>query len=433
MAGMRGMRELYFNRRVALMLPLGFASGLPLALTGDTLTAWARTAGVSLTNIGLLGLVTLPYTVKFLWAPLVDRYALPFLDRRRSWILIFQLLLILAVCAMAAFDPVNRPGVLAAMAVLVALFSASQDICVDAYRTDILEEHQRGSGSAVFVSGYRLGMIMSGGVAMILAGHHIPWPAIYCTMGLAMTVGIGAVLAAPPAPQHIRPPATLRQAIVSPLKQILFRDRGWLIIAFVIIFKLPELTADRYTTPFLIDLKIPMETIGWIRQTFGLVVMIAGTLAGGWLVGRAGLYRSLWIVGALQPLTNLAFFALARYPESRAVLAGVIGTESFCIGLVTAAFGAYLMSLCDLRYSAFQYALLSSAMAITRVVGVVPAGKFAQAYGWSAFFALTAAIALPGLLMLPLLRGSTIRHEPKEEPGPKDVEALTPADVEASA
>jgi PAT family beta-lactamase induction signal transducer AmpG len=310
------------------------------------------------------------------------------------------------------------------MAVLVALFSASQDICIDAYRTDILEEHERGSGSAIFVSGYRLGMMMSGGLAMILAGHHVPWPAIYCSMGLAMVVGIGAVLIAPPAPSHIRPPATLEQAIVAPLKQILLRDRGWLIIAFVIIFKLPELMADRYTTPFLIDLKIPMETIGWIRQTFGLVVTIAGTLAGGWLVGRVGLYRSLWIVGLLQPLTNLAFFALAHYPQSRAVLVGVVGTESFCIGLVTAAFGAYLMSQCDPRYSAFQYALLSSAMAITRVVGVVPAGKFAQAYGWSAFFSLTIAIAAPGLLMLPLLRGSTIRQKPEEEPEPRGFEVI---------
>ena len=412
---MAGMRELYFNRRVGLMLPLGFASGLPLALTGDTLAAWARTAGVSLTEIGLLGLVTLPYTVKFLWAPLVDRYALPFLDRRRSWILIFQLLLILAICSMAAFDPVNRPGVLAAMAVLVALFSASQDICVDAYRTDILEEYQRGSGSAVFVSGYRLGMIMSGGLAMVLAGHHIPWPLIYCTMALAMCVGIGAVVIAPPAPSHIRPPATLQQAIVAPLKQILLRDRGWLVIAFVIIFKLPELMADRYTTPFLIDLKIPMDTIGWIRQTFGLAVMIAGTLAGGWLVGRAGLYRSLWIVGVLQPVTNLAFFALAHYPESRGVLVGVIGVESFCIGLVTAAFGAYLMSQCDPRYSAFQFALLSSAMAITRVIGVVPAGRFAQAYGWSAFFSLTIVVAIPGLIMLPLLSRTMARREPEHE------------------
>lgn len=392
--------ETYLNRRVGMMLPLGFAAGLPLALTGDTLAAWAKTSGASLTDIGLLTLVSLPYAIKFLWAPIVDRYALPFLDRRRSWLVLFQLSLIAAICAMGMFNPVTHGFPLVCLAVLVAFFSASQDICADAYRTDTLLESERGSGSAVFVGGYRLGMITSGGLALILAGRGMPWNLVYALMGLCMLVGVVATFFAPHAPAHIQAPASLDEAVVRPLQQIFTRQNGWMLVAFIIIFKLPELLADKYTTPFLLDLKVPLERIGSIRQTFGLAVTIVGTLAGGYLIGRVGLKKSLWIIGILQPITNLAFFTLNYAPGSRPLLIGVIGVESFVLGLVTAGFGAFLMSQCDRRYSAFQFALFSSLMAITRVVGIVPAGKFAQTFGWTAFFTLTIVVAIPGLILL---------------------------------
>lgn len=400
---MRGMRELYFNRRVGMMLPLGFASGLPLALTGDTLLAWAREAGVSLTGIGVLSLVSLPYTLKFLWAPFVDRYAAPLLDRRRSWMLLAQLALMLAIALMAWSDPVTSPVRLSCMAVLVAFLSATQDIAVDAYRTDILSDTQRGSGSAIFVGGYRLGMIASGGFALILADSGLTWPMVYSLMSLGMIVGTLATLFAERTPADIPAPPTLQEAVVAPLRQLLTRESGLLVIFFVILFKLPDVAAGGLTTPFLLDIGISKNDIGWIRQTLGLFITIVGALAGGALVGALGLKRSLWIFGILQAASNVGFLLLAQFPKSYPMLVGVLGTESFCGGLVTAGFSAFLMSQCDRRYSAFQFALLSSAMAITRIIGVAPGGWLADHTGWPLFFLITIVAAIPSLIMLPFL------------------------------
>lgn len=397
------IRELYFNRRVLMMLPLGFASGLPLALTGSTLAAWARASGVSLSQIGLLGLVSWPYAMKFLWAALIDRYSLPFLDRRRSWIIIWQLLLIIAIAAMGFCNPAGAPLALGIVAVCVALFSASQDIPLDAYRTDILDGPQRGSGTAIYVGGYRLGMVVSGGLALVLADWGLSWTTVYLLMAACMGIGIVATLLSEPANPSIKAPASLQEAVVAPLMQFFLRPSGWLVIAFVIVFKLPDITASQFSTPFLMDLGFSMTMIGAVNQVFGLAVSIIGALAGGLLVGRFGLRPSLWIFGILHGVANLGFWVLTFHPGSRPLMVTAIGVENFCAGLVTAGFTAFLMSQCDKRYSAFQFALLTGGMALSRVIAVTSAGFLADHVGWRMFFLINMVMALPGMALLPFI------------------------------
>lgn len=400
---MASFKDLYLNRRVALMLPLGFASGLPLALTGDTLIAWAKDSGQDLKTLGLFSLLGLPYTFKFIWAALLDRYAPPILDRRRSWMLSFQLLLVLAISLMGFCNPATSLAPLLGLALCVSLFSASQDIAVDAYRTDILTDAQRGSGAAVFVGGYRLGMVISGALALILADHGFTWHQIYGLMSLCLGLGIVATLCAEPSPRHIAAPLSLQDAIVNPLRQILTR-RGWVVtLLFIILFKLPDVAAAGMTTAFLMDVGIPKSEIGTIRQIIGLVLSIFGALAGGAIVGQVGLRKSLWIFGLLQAISNAGFLLLTQHPHHYPLLVAVIGFESFCAGLVTAGFFAFLMSQCDRRYSAFQYALLSSVMTLTRSITGPISAPLAQSYGWPTFFLCTLVSALPGLALLPFL------------------------------
>lgn len=400
---MAGMRELYFNRRVALMLPLGFASGLPAALTGSTLAAWARESRVSLSQIGLLGLVAWPYALKFLWAAFIDRYSPPFLDRRRSWIIVWQLLLILAISAMGFCNPGTSLLAMGIAAGCVVMFSASQDIPLDAYRTDILSGDQRASGTAVYVGGYRLGMILSSAVAMMLVDCGLSWTLVYQLMAGCMGIGIVATLLSEPANPAIKAPASLQEAVVAPLRQFFTRPSGWLVIAFVILFKLPDLTATQFSTPFLMDLGFSMTMIGAVNQGFGLAVSIVAALLGGALVAAIGLRPSLWIFGVLHGVANLGFWLLSFHPGSKALMITAIGVENFCAGLVTAGFTAFLMSQCDKRYSAFQFALLTGGMALSRVIATTGAGFLADRVGWQTFFVINMALALPGMALLPFL------------------------------
>ena len=262
---MASFRELYLDRRVAIMLPLGFAAGLPLLLTGGTLAAWARDAGVSLTNIGLLGSMSTVYALKFLWAPLLDRFALPFLDRRRGWLIMFQVGLMGLISLMSLFSPAVTPWTLAGIALGIALLSASQDIVVDAYRIDVLDDAQRGSGAGLFVGGYRLGMVVAGGLAFYLADHGFSWSAVYALMGLCMIVGIVATLLAPSAPATISPPVSLRESLVVPLRQLILRDGAWAVLLFVMLFKLPDVLGNSFSVPFLQDIGVSKTQIGAIR------------------------------------------------------------------------------------------------------------------------------------------------------------------------
>ena len=354
---------------------LGFASGLPLALTGASLQSWLTVAGVNVQDIGLFNLVRWPYVLKFLWAPLLDRFALPFLGRRRGWIVCMQLLLMVAIAFMAWQSPAEHLVAIGVLAMLVALLSATQDIAIDAFRTDVLTPKERGPGAALTVSGYRVAMLVSGGVALILAVH-------------------------PPAV-----PRSLQAAIVEPFRALLSREHALWFLALVVLYKLGDAFAGALTTTFLIKaLGFTQTEVGVINKGLGFAAVIVGTLTGGALIVKIGLYRSLLWFGLLQAVTNLGFYALALAGKNYMGMAAVIVLENLSGGMGTSAFITLLMALCDHRYTAAQYALLSALAAVAGILLGASAGYVVGATGWAAYFVLTFAASLPGLLFVLMLR-----------------------------
>ncbi|WP_459616695.1 muropeptide transporter [Bordetella sp. 2513F-2] len=404
---------MYLSRRVAPLLVLGFASGLPLALTGGTLQAWATVENVSLQDIGFLTLVGTAYTLKFLWAPLVDRYVPPLLGRRRGWMLLTQLLLAAGIMAMGLLSPGQALGPLALLAVLVAFFSATQDIAFDAYRTDVLQKNERGAGAALSVLGYRLAMLVSGGLALVLADSWLGWGNTYVLMGALMGLAALVTLAAPEPDVPAQVPRTLRAALVEPFGEFFRRPEAWTVLALIVLYKLGDAFAGALSTTFLIrGAGFTPTEVGAVNKILGLSATIVGALAGGALMARLGLYRSLLAFGLLQAVSNLGYWLVAVGPKSLALMAAVVGVENLCGGLGTAAFVALLMGLCDHRFTATQFALLSALSAVGRTYLAGPlTPPLVEGLGWPGFFMLTVAIALPGLALLRWRRADVERAD----------------------
>lgn len=403
---MNAWLSVYANRRVAPLLVLGFASGLPLALTGGTLQAWATVEQVSLQQIGFLTLVGSAYTLKFLWAPLLDRYAPPWLGRRRSWIFATQCLLAVSIAAMGLLPPDAHLGGLALLAVWVAFLSATQDIAFDAYSTDVLRQDERAAGAATKVLGYRLAMIASGGLALILADQWLGWSATYYAMGGVMAVASLATLFAPEPEVVARAPRTLGLAVVEPLREFFTRRGALMILLLIVLYKLGDAFAGALSTTFLLrGAGFGVTEVGTINKVFGLAATIVGALMGGSLMSRFGLYRSLMMFGVLQAVSNFGYWVLAVTPPHLYSMAVVVAVENLCGGLGTAAFVALLMALCKQQFSATQFALLSALSAVGRTYLAGPLTPvLVERYDWPMFFVMTVLIALPGLALLWWLR-----------------------------
>lgn len=398
--------KIYCNGKMLLMLVLGFASGMPLALTGSTLSAWMVAEGVDIKTIGLYSLVGLPYAFKFLWSPLMDRFVPPFLGRRRGWMIITQLLLILTISTMGFFNPASMPILIATMAVALAFFSASQDIVLDAYRTEYLKPEERGAGAGVWIMGYRVALLVSGALALILSDY-LSWKMVYFIMGIMMAIGCIATLLAPeplkinPASERIEPPKSLIEAVVFPFMEFFKRPGAIEILLFVILYKIGDITAAQMTTPYILKyIGFSRTELGAIYKGFGMAATIAGALVGGAIMSKWSLKRSLMVFGVLQGVSTLVFIMLEFTGRKLWALAVVIGTENFCGGMGTSAYTALLMGLCNKKFTATQYALLSSLMAVGRFVTGAPTGYLADAVGWVMFFVICTALALPGLLLL---------------------------------
>jgi PAT family beta-lactamase induction signal transducer AmpG len=398
--------QVFRSRSIAVITFLGFSSGLPLALTSGTLQAWMTVAGVDIRTIGIFALVGIPYLIKFLWSPLMDRFVPPWLGRRRGWIVITQLTLIIGISAMAFSSPEKTLMLLATVALIVAFTSASQDIVIDAYRTDILKEQERGVGAAVFVMGYRIAMLVSGGLAFVLSDH-IGWKNTYLLMAALISVGILSTLVGPEPEERVVPPRSLREAVRGPLKDYLSRNSAVSLLILIILYKLGDAYAGTLTTAFLIrGVGFSVSDVGYINKGLGFISVIIGALFGGTLMVKLRLFRALMIFGILQAVSNLSFMVLAWMGKNYGMLVFAVAFENLSGGMGTAAFVSLLMAMCNHRYTATQYALLSSLAALGRIFIAPTSGYLVESIGWANFFFITFLVALPGLWMLWWLRSA---------------------------
>ncbi|MCH8237740.1 MAG: AmpG family muropeptide MFS transporter, partial [Proteobacteria bacterium] len=428
MKGWLESARIYRDRRVLIILLLGFSSGLPLLLVFSTLSVWLKMEGVSLTAIGLFSLVRTPYTFKFLWAPVIDRISLPILTgmlgRRRGWALLTQAALMASIFAMATTNPSENPGLTALFALLVAFSSASQDIVIDAYRVEVLDDNEQGAGAGAIVLGYRMGMLTAGAGALWLASA-FTWNQVYALIGGLVVVGMVTILLArePLAGQslesasaeeeriagHLASGWTPRlarllawffEAVIAPFRDFMGHP-GWAaIILFIALYKLGESYLGVMANPFYVETGFTTIEIANVSKVFGLGAIIAGGLIGGVMVNRIGIMRSLLICGVLQIAGTLMFVVQALVGANVPMLMVTIAAENVTSGMATTAFVAYLSSLCNQAYTATQYALLSSFMAFTRDVLSASAGWAAEWLGWAGFFLFSAAAAVPGLAVL---------------------------------
>ncbi|MGQ5521771.1 AmpG family muropeptide MFS transporter [Chitinimonas sp. PSY-7] len=457
---------IFGNRRVAATLGLGFASGLPLALTASSLQAWLTVSGLDITTIGYFALIGQPYTYKFLWSPLLDRFEPPFLGHRRGWLLITQLLLAVAIFAMSLVNPTVSPGLLAAFGVAVAFLSASQDIAYDAYRTELLHDEERGAGAAVGVLGYRLAMLVSGALALIIAEKWLGWPATYQLIAAIMAGMAVITLMSPKLAQPDKPSSSAKlelkgfivmligggfgfllarysleligvptegkgwglvylvgevilagalalwaarfagfPALTGPLDEFLSRRGAWMLLALIVLYKLGDAFAGSLTTTFLLrGVGFSQTEVGEVNKVFGLIATLVGALVGGLWMARLGLWKSLLLFGVLQAVSNLMYWMLAVSGKSYGLMVLAVGVENLCGGMGTSAFVALLMALCNPKFTATQFALLSALAAFGRVYVGPASGVMVEAFGWPNFFLTTVLTALPGLLLLVVLR-----------------------------
>lgn len=400
------------KRNLFSTLLLGFSSGLPLALISSTLQAWFTVTGASLLVIGSLGLIGQPYIYKFLWAPLLDRWIPPVLGRRRGWLIITQLSLLIAIAGMALADPQSSPSLLIVLAFLVAFLSASQDIAVDAYRTDILAPCERGLGTTLYSWGYRIAMLVSGALALALA-EYLGWHTTYLLMASLIGIGLfGSWFGEEPTDeQEMHPPTTLQAAIVEPFKEFLSRKSAWLILLFILLYKFGDALSISLTTPFLIrGLNFSLSTVAVVNKGVGFFAALLGLLTGGILMARISLFRALLYFGILQAGAILALLQLAIVGHNYHWLVFAIFIDNFCNAMASIAFIAFIMSLCNHRYTATQFALFSALASVGRVFVGPIAGLIVTYFSWPVFFLLSLLASLPGLGLLWYLRENLNGH-----------------------
>jgi PAT family beta-lactamase induction signal transducer AmpG len=402
----------YREPRLVIIFLMGFASGLPLALTGATLAIWLTELRLSLTSIGLFAALGVPYNVKFVWSPLLDRVPIPVLTRRlgrrRSWLLVIQFALIGAIMALGATRPGQAPLWTALAALGVAFLSASQDIVIDAYRIETAREHEQGATAAMTQYGYRLGMLASGAGALFLAAF-LPWPWVYAAMAGLLSIGVMTTLLAPePRAGGVAAPSAdlldrLREAVVAPFVEFLRRQGvavALLVLAFIVFYTLGDAFAGAMANPFYVKVGFSKVEIATVTKAFGLGATLIGVFLGGLAVGRYGVMKALLVGGICQALSNLMFAAQALAGHDVRVLVFTIAIENLTGGMASAAFVAYLSVLCNVAYTATQYAVFTSFMALGRTLLASTSGWVADHVDWVEFFLISTLLALPGLTLL---------------------------------
>jgi len=378
---------------------MGFSCGVPLLLTLSVLQAWMKEEGVDLSVIGLFALVGLPYTLKFLWSPVLDRFTLPFMGRRRGWLIIIQILLVVVIAGLGLTSPRENPWLVAFAAFLVTFFSASQDIVVDAYRREDLSDIELGLGSSLYVNGYRVGMLLAGSGGLILADH-FSFSQVYLFLAGSLLVGVVTTLLCREPEVAEGTPRTFRDAVIEPFVEYFRRDQAILILTFILLYKIGDQMASTMTTPFYLDIGFTKTEIGAVAKLFGFWATIAGGLLGGIILMKTGIRKALWGFGILQAVSTAGFSVLAMIGSSVPALAAVIAFENLSGGMGTAAYVAYMASITNKKFTATQYALLSSLMGVPRVLASAPTGFMVESMGWIFFFIVCTIIAVPGLVLL---------------------------------
>jgi PAT family beta-lactamase induction signal transducer AmpG len=397
-----------FTRRMAICVFTGFSSGLPLYLRFNLVPAWLRSEQVDLKTIGLFALIQFPYTWKFLWSPLLDRYVVPAFGRRRGWMLITQVALLVVIAAMGAFSPQSDLNTIAWIATLLAFLSATQDIVLDAYRRELLADNELGLGNAVHVNAYRIAGLVPGSLSLVLADFQ-PWNTVFIVTALFMLPGIAMTLMVQE-PHRATPPKTLREAVVEPFHEFITR-KGWnsalLILAFLFFYKLGDSMCTALATPFYLDMGYSKTEIGLVAKNAGLWPAVIGGLLGGLWMVKIGINRALWLFGVVQVVSIFGFAWLASLGHHAditsvelAQLAIVIGLEALGVGLGTVAFVAFIARSTHPAYTATQFALFTSLMAVPRTFANAATGWLVEMMGWTEFYLLCAAFAVPGMLLL---------------------------------
>ena len=396
---------------MAICVLIGFASGLPLYLLLNLVPAWLRSSGVDLKTIGLFALIQFPYTWKFLWAPLLDRYGLNFLKlgRRRGWMLVTQLGLVAAIGVLGGYDPHSGISTIMLIAALVAVFSATQDIALDAFRRELLSDDELGLGNSVFVNAYRVAGLVPGSVSLILADH-LPWNEVFWITAAFMLPGVFCTFWVKEPSGDDLAPRTLKQAVVEPFNEFIQRA-GWksalTVLAFIFCYKLGDSLCTALATPFYLDMGYAKSDIGLVAKNAGLWPAVIGGLLGGLWMVKLGINRALWLFGVVQVVSIFGFAWLAAAgtqssigPAELSSLAIVIGFEALGVGLGTAAFVAFIARSTNRAYTATQFALFTSLAAVPRTLVNASAGWLVEQLGWYGFFWLCAVLAIPGMLLL---------------------------------
>jgi len=398
----RSWQEILFSRRMLICIFIGFSSGMPLYVLIQLVPAWLRSNGVDLATIGLFALVSLPYTWKFLWSPLMDRFTLPFLGRRRGWALLTQLALLLSIGLLGSVDPRESLQLIVVLVFVVSLFSASQDIVIDAYRRELLADDELGTGNSFFINAYRLSSLVPGSLALILSDH-LPWSTVYWVTASFMLIGVLTTLVIREVSDDSLAPHSLREAVVEPFREFFRRDgvaAALAILAFMFFYKLGDNMATALATPFYLDMGFSRTEIGAIAKVAALWSVIAGSIIGGLAMLKLSINKSLWLFGFVQLITILGFAWLSVVGHSPTGLFVVVSAEYLGVGLGTVALTAYIARETSRAFTATQFALFTSFIAVPRTFANASTGFLIEAVGYTSFFLLCTAVAVPGMLML---------------------------------
>ncbi|MBX3709212.1 MAG: MFS transporter [Gammaproteobacteria bacterium] len=402
--------KMLVNKRLLAILVLGFSSGLPIALTGATLQAWFTQADVALRTIGTLSLLGVPYTLKFLWAPLMDHYGFSRLGKRKSWIMLMQAGLVTALLLLSQMDPAMQAGSMGVVALAITFFSASQDISINAYTTDVLIPEERGLGAAYSVFAYRVALLVSGGLALIYADY-FGWKRTYELMALLVLLSMLPTYMAPRTPEIAASANNLYQTTKQAILDMLQREKIVLLLLFIILYKLGDALALSLITNFLLHgLGFSLTEVGLAYKVVSFVAVVLGGFAGGLLLTRWNVYLALLIFGIAQAFSNLMFALLALVGKHFYLMVASVFVENFCSGLSTAALLAFMMSLCDHRYTASQFALFSAVASLGRVFLGPIAALMVEHLGWIQFYIWSFVICFPGIFLLTSLKGEVMYH-----------------------